>query len=172
MGNLSAIYAQLLTNLGQNADAASTTGTANAKLAALLTLVQGTTGVGVTFRGNSIAIVNSTSSGTGYTWTPWQEIVAASVIPNCMITHVLMGGFLGSTITVIPFQIGAGGAGSESAIWDGIQADSQQGSPLRTPITLPRPLRIAANTRVSVRAISNGQDVPFYVVLIFMPTPF
>lgn len=165
------LISEIFNSIGRKGDSASLTGSLNAKLTSLLPLVQGTTKVSFVKPTQPGAPASGTTGGSVNTFGSWAEVVAASVLPACAITHVAINdvnsneGFM--------YQIGTGGAGSESAIWDGIQADSQQGAPqFRAPLAMPRPLRIAANTRVSVRAISNGFSVPFTVVLMFIPTPY
>lgn len=159
--------------IGRKGDSASVTGSVNAKLASLLSLVQGTTGVGVTFRNNSIAIVNSTTAGTVDTWSAWQQIVAASTIPACMITHVLMGGFLGNTCTSIPYQIGTGGSGSEVVIWEGMFLNPNTTASGRYLVPLPVPVLIAANTRLTGRCAPSGPNVSqgWKLTIVYQPTP-
>lgn len=162
-----------LSIIGRKGDSSSVTGSINAKLATLTSLMQGTTGVGVTFRSNSIAIVNSTTQGTVDTWSGWGQIVAASTIPACMITHVLMGGFLGNTCTSIPFQMGSGGSGSETVIWEGMFLNPNVGGSGRYLIPLPIPVKVAANTRLAARCAPSGPGVSqgWKFTIVYQPTP-
>lgn len=175
MGALSGIFSAI----GQRGDAASATGSANAKLQQLLVelgaasgtptgiLRAGVTGVTIARPDFGAGAANCIDGGA-WTYSAWVEIVAAGVLAAHNLALVTMDG-LNNANQDEHMQIGVGGAGAEVAIW---QAHWTQGTGnIHHVFPIFPHKQIAANGRVSVRGGSQSGGENFKTACMFDPRP-
>lgn len=119
---------------------------------------------------DSVTVNSSTSA---WTYGSWTEIVAASVLPNCMLTHFQLGDNAAFSVADYQIQFGVGGAGAEVTITNtALLIRSSVGAQLVSgPIPLPFPARIAINSRVAARLTSGtAATESLGIKCLFVPT--
>lgn len=108
--------------------------------------------------------VTVTSGGSGWTYGSWGEIVAANAITEKFwLVGILMRGVAAGWYQV---DVGKGASPNEARIATAIhRVDSAVGYIL--PYPFPIPIEIPANTRLAVRAASDGasNDIGTYVIV-------
>lgn len=171
MGNLGTV----ISSLGDRGNAASSTGSINAKVAQMLAnipsggLTNGTQGVPIWYPSVADGIY-AAGSATPWAAGAWQQIVAASVLTgHCLIA--VMAGNINVNMLGAQLEIGEGGAGAEVAKYKmGAGLGEFQGNGNQISYLVP-PLKITANARVAVRGyctLGSNQMVSWY---IFAPRP-
>lgn len=168
-------------SLGRRGDAASSTGSAHAKLKDIKdnmpVLVSNNTPIA---RPDAATGVSVSTSATQWAYGSWTEIVAASVLGGHALSHILVCPDAGNWATdQVQVQVGEGGAGSEAAIgsWKiPMNHENASGWGDGVLITLSPLRQITANARVSVRLaqrdpVGYGTAWGFTVTLIFVPRP-
>lgn len=163
-------FGEITRSLGRRADAASSTGSANAKLKQLLAyiestaLFEGTTKVSVAY---PVAAPVTLTGGAAYTYGAWAEVVAASTLAG----HVLLyAAFQDASQLLYHVQIGTGGAGSEVAIAE--VAFRGGGTTLASTIIPLNPnVQIPANARVAARVHENGGAGTVTIYIGVRPRP-
>lgn len=91
-----------------------------------------------------------TAGSPAHTLGSWVEFIAANAVTVAFWITSVVWGRSGGINAFSRVQVGKGGAGSESVIWEGV-ADLNQP---RFPYPLPIPIPVAANTRIAMRTSS------------------
>lgn len=171
MGNLGTV----ISSFGDRGDAASSTGSLNAKIVQLLAYIEstsqlnGTTGVLVQYPVGTANGTNITGGNPAWTLGAWTEMVAASVLSS----HVLVGFFCVTVNVNAWFQIdiGEGGAGAEVVKFrTSFMASASGPDGASTKWFFPG-YRLTANARCAVRAATNNASNTFNLFLYFVPRP-
>lgn len=159
--------------LGFRGDTASPTGSANGKLAALVPLVSGLTGVRLVKPDLAVAVTVPNPATSNWAWGAYAEIVAASVLAAHSLVGIYARAGDNGSQADIQIAVAVGGAGAEVEI--GRWALERSGVATASAIALDQLVfpgrQIPANARVAARiALSpNGSDVKCY--LSFDPRP-
>jgi hypothetical protein len=170
MSSLGSIIDSLESDLGAKDDAASTTGSANAKLAsllALLPLVNGTAGVSKGYPNLANAIVLSTHA-SAWTYGSYTQIVAASTLA----AHMLLGLVVTAVGQDDEYQvmIGTGGGGSETDLAE-FRFRTVSGGQMQVIPFPDGPRIIPANARIAGKAASKLGGASATVAIWVAPRP-
>lgn len=161
------VLGEVFRSLGRPADAASVSGSAQARLKALMAMTSGTT-VAPVMRPD---LANSVNVGTGagaWGYGSWVQICAASSLAAHMCAFVAI--FAVGQDDEYQIAIGHGGAGSEVVAGEysfrTVTSAIVQNGPV---FTLPIPLQIPANARVAVKCASKLGAASLNLKLGFYP---